>query len=262
MPRITSKPIQPPERPIEYFSLDLVEKSILGPRSNLYYFMEDLLGSEKAVQIQSQYLFGTSRHWPGATVFWQFDCFGRCRYGKVMAYDRITGKRRRESGRSYIVGVHSLIGHSDMNFRQCFFGEHLLAEDSGAKVGIVESEKSALIASAFLPGYTWLATGGKTGVKLSDLKVTAPLKGRSIILFPDLDGYPKWEAMAKEWRAGHGLNVQVSQFLKELASSKSLDPGADIADILIENALKSKGCNPPYSQSISSQFNTVAGFAG
>jgi hypothetical protein len=42
---------------------------------------------------------------------------------------------------------------------QCLFGEHLL-KDTETPVAIVESEKTAIIASCYYPEFIWLACGG------------------------------------------------------------------------------------------------------
>lgn len=68
---------------------------------------------------------------------------------------------------------------------QYLFGEHLRSKHLDAKVALVESEKTAVIAAGILPKYIWLATGGKSqfNARLSILK------GRTIIAFPDVNGY-------------------------------------------------------------------------
>lgn len=80
----------------------------------------------------------------------------------------------------------------DFNLVQCFFGEHLLPVYPDSKVMIVESEKSAIIASHYYPQYLWLASGGCCGC----LNQTASqvLKGREVWLVPDLDAEDRWRA--------------------------------------------------------------------
>jgi hypothetical protein len=51
----------------------------------------------------------------------------------------------------------------DFNLQQCFFGEDLLALYQDKSVAIVESEKSAIIASALIPNLIWLAAGNING---------------------------------------------------------------------------------------------------
>jgi len=56
------------------------------------------------------------------------------------------------------------------------------------QVAIVDSEKSALIASAIMPDLIWLAVGSLNGLKLGKCSVLA---GRNIILFPNLGAFEK-----------------------------------------------------------------------
>lgn len=83
---------------------------------------------------------------------------------------------------------------------QCLFGEHLLKGRPGDTVCLVESEKSAVIGSGVMPGYVWLATGGKQNLKTEKCEC---LKGRNVILFPDLGAFDVWkekgEAIAGGW---------------------------------------------------------------
>ena len=48
----------------------------------------------------------------------------------------------------------------DYNLKQCLCGEHLLSEKPTKPVAIVESEKSALIATHYMPEFIWLAGSG------------------------------------------------------------------------------------------------------
>lgn len=79
-----------------------------------------------------------------------------------MLYYPETGKRVKEPY-NHISWVHSLIPHKDFNLCQCFFGEHLINKDKTKPIALVESEKTALIASYYLPQFLWIASGGKNG---------------------------------------------------------------------------------------------------
>ena len=68
-------------------------------------------------------------------------------------------------------------------------GEHLLTIYPTATVAIVESEKSAIIASFIMPELIWLATGGIQSLTIEKCRV---LRGRNVILYPDLGAYDKW----------------------------------------------------------------------
>ena len=64
---------------------------------------------KEAIDLLSvEYHVGTSKHWTGATVFWQVDNQGKVRTGKVMLYNPETGKRVKEPY-SHVSWVHSLI---------------------------------------------------------------------------------------------------------------------------------------------------------
>ena len=106
-----------------------------------------------------------------------------------MMYDLATGHRiKNENMPGRITWVHSRLKWrlpKSWMLTQCLFGEHLLSKHLDAKVALVESEKMAVIAAGILPKYIWLATGGKSqfNARLSILK------GRTIIAFPDVNGY-------------------------------------------------------------------------
>lgn len=56
---------------------------------------------------------------------------------------------------------------------------------------LVESEKTAVVMSHFIPDYIWLATGGKNGCFNSE--VMQVLKGREVTLIPDLGVTEQWK---------------------------------------------------------------------
>ena len=158
--------------------------------NNLFLFLSSQFGEAATLSLMEKYHVGTSKHWTGATVFWQVDNQGKVRTGKVMLYYPETGKRVKEPY-NHISWVHSLIPHKDFNLCQCFFGEHLINKDKTKPIALVESEKTALIASYYLPQFLWIASGGKNGCfKTKSLSV---LKNRDVILFPDLGATTVWQ---------------------------------------------------------------------
>lgn len=97
-------------------------------------------------------------------------------------------------------------------------------------VALVESEKTALIASCYLPEYTWLATGGKNGCFNSEaLRV---LRGRNVTLFPDLGATEEWRAKIPMMQA-IGIDVSLFDQLENLANDEERQDGLDIADYLL-----------------------------
>jgi len=111
-------------------------------------------------------------------------------------------------------------------FKQVFFGSHLLNEDKTKVVCIVESCKTCLLASAWYPQHLWLASGGESGLATHKFDV---LKGRRIHLFPDKGtAFKAWSGRAK-FLKDIGYNVSVSDFLER---DDTIPDKADLADYL------------------------------
>ncbi|MDB8897231.1 DUF6371 domain-containing protein, partial [Parabacteroides merdae] len=117
--------------------------------------------------------------------------------------------------------------HEEWLLSQCLFGEHLLSLYPDKVVVLVESEKSAIIGSAIFPNYVWLATGGKSQMKEDKLRV---LSGRTVLLFPDADGYSEWKQRAESMTYCKAI---VSDLLEKHATPKQKADHIDIADWII-----------------------------
>ncbi|HTE25360.1 DUF6371 domain-containing protein [Flavitalea sp.] len=164
----TNKEVQ---RQMSTIPIEYVQKTMSGyDRNNFSTFLEGLFGRAITSELIGRYFLGTSKHWPGATVFWQIDNEGKVRAGKVMGYIATNGRRVKEPV-SQITWVHSLLkGEKELaefNLKQCFFGEHLFAKAPCKPIAIVEAEKTAIIASIFFPEFTWLANWRKKRVRPS-----------------------------------------------------------------------------------------------
>jgi hypothetical protein len=174
-----------------------------------------------------KYLIGTSKHWTGATVFWQIDNNEKVRHGKVMLFNFETGKRqKRADGKAYISSVRSILKLENFNLNQCLFGLHLINESNQKTVAVVESEKTAVIMSVFKPEYIWVATGMKGGFKYENLK---PIKDYKIIAFPDKSEFNDWHNKAIELNAV-GFKIVVSDWLEHT----DYEDGTDFADVYID----------------------------
>jgi hypothetical protein len=129
---------------------------------------------------------------------------------------------------NHINWVHKALKRPEFELKQCLFGEHLLI-DKTKPVAIVESEKTAVIASIFLPQFVWVAAGSLTSLNAEKCSI---LKGRTVILFPDLNGFDKWSSKAKE--LSHLAIFTVSDLLERKASKAERKQGFDLADYLIK----------------------------
>ena len=223
--RMTRSPLQKPD----YIESDIFQKTLVNYEANSFVqflfdlFPEDAAAIEKAVK---DYFLGTTRD--GKTVFWQIDRNGNIRTGKIIAYDRETGKRHK-----YPNWVHALLSRfgkypENMQPEKCFFGEHLLNENSQA-VAIVEAEKTAVIASICFPQFVWLASGGLDQLSLKKIN---SLAGRKIILYPDANGFARWSRIVEE-AARRGFAISISSLLENLATDAQKENGDDLADYLI-----------------------------
>jgi len=216
-----------PEKSTTYIPGKILKASLKKHEDNHFIqFLISLFGNQITSKLIGQYFIGTSKHWEGSTVFWQIDISGRIRSGKVMLYDPVSGKRVKEPF-SHITWVHKLLKQEQFVLKQCLYGEHLL-KDKSKPVAIVESEKTAIIASVYLPQFTWLAAGSLNNLNTENCEV---LSGRHVILFPDLNGFDKWTAKADE--LSDIATFIVSDLLERKATDDEKVKGLDLADYLI-----------------------------
>ena len=228
----TGKPSSNPALQISYLPSDWVELSMQRFDINpLYRYLAAVAGKEKTDRLFNLYKVGTSKMWNGATVFRQIDINGDVRAGKIMGYDAKTGHRVKQPF-NQVCWVHSVKKILDFHMKQCLFGEHLLADisSSARTVGIVESEKTALVAAQFIPDFIWLATGGMHGCFNSEAMQV--LQGREVVLFPDLKATDEWHRKARMLQSICN-SVTCSDLLEEMATDEQREAGLDIADFLL-----------------------------
>ncbi|MBI3502001.1 MAG: hypothetical protein HY063_09415 [Bacteroidetes bacterium] len=194
--------------------------------NNFVKFLFQLYSPETVKKLIEKYFMGTSKHWLGATIFWQIDIAGKIRTGKIMLYDS-NGKRVQEPN-SHIAWAHTLMGIE--NYKQCFYGENLV-NDKTKPIAIFESEKTAVIASIYFPELLCIAAGGADGLQAEKFN---SLRGRKIILYPDLNKYEKWNERAKELsKLFPDIEFHVSDVLQRRATQEEIKQGLDWADYLI-----------------------------
>lgn len=224
-------------RKIPAKAISTIEQEILKQSRKDYYqnnfiqWLNNLFGKDVVSHLISRYHIGTSKHWPGATVFWQIDKQGKIRTGKIMLYNPETGRRIRKKQTSFINWVHTVLKLENFNLQQCCFGEHLLNKHPSNPVGIVESEKTAIIASVYFPKLVWLAVGSIANLNVNKCKA---LDGRNVYLFPDLNAFDKWQQKALELtKQMPGTLFKVSDLLQNKANEADKLTGLDLADYLI-----------------------------
>lgn len=216
--------------PTSFIDNELMERSLVNYTVNpLYIYLSGILGKDETSRIFQLYRVGSSKKWGGSTVYWQIDWQGNVRTGKIMLYDSVTGHRIKEP-RSYVSWVHTELNLQDYNLKQCLFGEHLLSESPTKSVAIVESEKSALIATHYMPEFIWLATGGMHGCFKAD--AVSVLKDRAVMLCPDLGAKEVWQNKMT-LLSSICSKVVLSDSLERYATDEQRKNGLDIADFLL-----------------------------
>lgn len=237
-------------------------------RNEFARFLSGRFGHVAAAEMLARFGVGTSNRWGGASVFWLIDEQNRVRGGQIALYDQ-TGHKvkytdREGNKRVCITSVRAALKwkYRDVtppgwlvNFPDgvetwpVVFGLPQLQHASAdMPVAIVEGPKTAIVCSYLLPGFVWLAVGGKSYLKAERL---APLRGRKIMLYPDLNAYHDltnargqtikgWFTLANGLRAD-GLDVRVSDFLERVATDEDRRQGLDLADFLLRepNYIKS-----------------------
>lgn len=163
----------------------------------------------------------------GETIFWQIDHEGRCRSGKCIPYGA-DGHRIKNQGVE-VRWMHSLLKRDgvlpkDWELTQCLFGEHLI---ESKPIGLVESEKTAIICSIVYPDKTWLATGGKNNLNGERLAV---LRGHQVYVYPDADALDEWmQRIGRMKDLGYDIVVVDMKY-----TSSQIENKYDLADLICQ----------------------------
>lgn len=227
----------------DYLAKNYLIHSVKNYEQNSFVsFLLDLFSedSQAAWQAIKDYLIGTTGS--GETVFWYVRRDKKICKGKILRYENGNraaiktwidedGERLEQKADSIESRLKkkNLLKDDFETDKQVFFGEHLLHSDLQKPVAVVESEKTAVIASICLPEFVWVACGSKQSVKPQKLK---RLGRRKIVLYPDADGFTLWQKIALEARL-QGLDVKVSDLIERRGTNAEKGKGFDLADYLI-----------------------------
>lgn len=217
------KHIVVPELPTSYLDYSVAEKSFKNYENNpLFIFLCSVFTYNSVFYAFEKYRVGILNDW---CIFWQFDFSGRLRSGKYISYSN-NGHRNKDKPTTWEHSRKELgnVIYPEFNLKQCFFGEHILSQDLRKPIAIVESEKTAIIASLFIDKYIWISCGAKGGLAQYKCEI---LKNRSVTLFPDLGAFEYWDMKAKEF----GFNI--SNHIENIATEDDRLNGLDIADYLL-----------------------------
>ena len=232
-----TKPIKPKIK-FDRIPSEQVEKTLYPEdyeKNDFTVFLDAIFGEDLTNHLIEKFMIGTYERWGRSSpVFWQIDEKWEVRTGKIMAYDSDTGSRLKKEDQNYISWFHSELKYkgvlTDFNLQQCLFGAHQLnTEPADKPIGIVESEKTAIIMTALMPDFIWMASGGLSQIKK---EIFMPLFGREIRLFPDLNGFEKWEEK-KEILLDAGFDISINDFLEKNTSIEEKKEGFDLVDFFL-----------------------------
>jgi hypothetical protein len=215
---------QPDYIPFEHLKATLSDYN----RNNFVQFLFDLFPdcSKEIQTVLKMYFVGTYEDY---TCFPSVDGLNRICRAKLIRFNRANGKRLK--GEYDISSLPAKLKlKTDFNYKQIFFGEHLLNKFPNKPVAVVESEKTAIIASLCLPEFVWLACNSKSWLKAERIK---RLGNGQIVLYPDADGFDQWQAVATDAQR-QGLNVKTSRLIENFATDEQKQNQYDLADYLIE----------------------------
>lgn len=213
--------LPPPPQPVQIYpegkELERLEKVQSKLNTNLHNFLIEKLGITM-LHFQKWGIGGDTNK----TVF-----LFRNRDGRIVNAKSILYSRDGHRNKSFL--AFSLKQPTDelKRYMLCLYGEHLLDLDKRKIVVMVESEKTAVIASFFYPQYDWLACAANTG--LTDAKIPAVF-GRRVVWLCDADaaGRPGKSNSSIRKLEGYQVNHIVVDLFPERID------GFDIADYIID----------------------------
>ena len=249
VPKGDYKPEPPaPPQPPDYIDNEVTTQSFKAYNDNSFtLFLKHLVGRAKALELIKEYHIGTVQDSfnKNDTIFWQVDMQGLIRGGKIIKYNFVNSAKtqsKKDCKRDKTTKYDCLWTHKKgFNLIQCYYGVHLLNKYLDKKVIIVEGEKTAILGSIYLPQYVWIACGGEGDLLGKDCMKAPALKGREVLLFPDLSKPPKdnKETALEKWTRQmdriqfFAKSVKIIS-LSDFASSEDIDKQNDIADFLLK----------------------------
>lgn len=253
-PVVKPRTVEPPIEYAPFIPAQMVEATESRvTESNLFVWLSGEFGDEAAMMAMRRYRVGATKHTDGrghrAASLPYINTSGDCVDCKIFHIDPTTGSRKtapalmswtdREGKAQELRSTWALaeLKKNDKPRKWCNFGDHLLQDNPTAAVCVVESEKTALVASIVYPSRLWIAVGSKNNL---NPERCAPYRGREIVIYPDRDnikdkprksgtGIEKgWETLAREL-AQAGFSVRIDRTVER----HNGEINDDIADIIL-----------------------------
>jgi len=178
---------EPPKAVIIPVDKAIVKATLTAYEDNvLVQYLIGLFGAAEAMRLVFLFYVGSTKG--GGTAFWQIDERLRPRTAQRIFYGP-NGKRLKPGdGVPFEKTQPKRLFTMEDGFSTCLFGLHQLWDaPADALIALVESEKTAVIASGYLPFWqgrpvVWMASSGSEGLVRDKIE---PLRGRDVVLCPD-----------------------------------------------------------------------------
>jgi hypothetical protein len=149
--------------------------------NNFVDYLRKEFGKQATERMVERYAIGTSNNCKGGTIFWHIDSEDNVRTGKIRYFNTATGKQTLYPY-SCQTWIHRFYNSEKFNLIDCFFGEHLLKNETSKTVVVLYSEKEAVIGSFLYPEYLFIALCN--GRESADSRMCQTLSNRTVIWFP------------------------------------------------------------------------------
>lgn len=180
----------------------------------------DKNGNIRAIQVKS---FDSENHTTNTTFL----------HAIIEQYHRKHGEQSPEWLKDYLLNESKV---------SCLFGEHLLTRYPNNPIALIEAPKGAIYGSLYFgspedpSNFLWLAVYNLSSLTL---KKCMALKGREVVLFPDLSktghAFELWSKRADEFNTMiPGATFRISDLLEKHATPEQRQKGFDLADYLIQ----------------------------
>lgn len=226
--------VQPVRKEPTYIPMDYVEQHLSADNS-FCQGLKQLFDPALVQHLTEEYRLGCldTGTYPDSVLFPSIDTNGRVHNIKVQHYgtdpaspDFLKSDKRHCYWLGKNLAKQGLLPADAQFDNDCLFGEHLLSCYPTAPVILVESPKNALVGAAKYPQFLWVATGNKGMLKRT---VLSPLRGRTVIVYPDRDAIDEWEE-----KLSHMQDIapfRMSHLCEHVALADQ--PKYDIADYII-----------------------------
>ena len=193
--------------------------------SDLCHEMLTTFGFTEAQMHRASERFHLGRSKSGKTIYWMIDELGICHDGHLGdSWVSTMLKSRYPSAAPYLTVEH------------CLFGLHQVSINDKKPIGIIHSERSAVILSELCPDLLWMAYSYPSNLMIDVLE---PLQGHKVTLYPladpYMDNYLYCLDLADRARKLYHLDISVSRFLEDNATEVQKARNIDLLEFMLES---------------------------